>query len=138
MKKIYLKLIIIISLMIPFYGLGEDKISIENLEPYKKLIPSDIKIEEIVEWSLSTKYRDKKVSLSVYIRDVKLTERELKTLKRRDEVAFKIYGSVRIQEPGRPPKYYYSRSLNVYIILTGENPKIVEKKRISLKKLCYT
>ena len=127
-------------LFITFYMIATSSIiagvTEDQLEPYKKLLPSKLTPKEISEWPLETTYKKKKYFLDFKRYTIKLSSKEYKKLERSKKIRFKFGGYVKYNKEGKKPKDCKKGAVNIYLFSTEEPIKIVAHKKIRLPKFC--
>lgn len=109
-----------------FAGLSE-----EELMPYEKAkaLPFKMTAKEISEWPLQSVINEVKYSLDIKPSTIRTNPSD-------NKVRFKIGGYVFEAKPGKRPNPNFKGMADIYVISTGEKPKVVAKKRIKLSDLC--
>ena len=128
---ILLFLLAVILLPSLFAGLSEDE-----LKPFEKVLPKGLTINGISEWPLEITYRKSTFVLEVNTYTFKLKSKDLKKLKKKGKVRFRIAGDVNQKIEGKKDKRNYKGSANIYLLSTGDKPAIVAHKKLKLSKLC--
>ena len=134
MNKLNYILVFVFCLITPFSiwaGLTE-----EELEPYKSILPKGLTPKDISEWKLDATYKKDTLNFKANTYVIKLNKKDKRKLEKKKKVRLKIAGGVVLLKPGKKPKPYYKGNANIYVLSTGETPKVVGKKRLKLIKFC--
>jgi hypothetical protein len=110
----------------------------EELETYKKILPKKLTAKEISEWTQETTYKNSTLKLQLYTSSVRLRMKEYLKLEKKQKVRIRIVGGIRMSASGKKQKPYYKGAVNIYVITTGETPKVIAHKKVKQSKLCPT